>query len=331
MENSIDEVNINVSYIESLIKNYNGGEFETKINMILQLLSSDYNSTRVVKDGKVDGLQYEKSKKVSATSIYGPEKLEFSKFKKKVDEDYEGVMEFLKTTECDLKEWNFIINKELAAEHIEYVKRKNNYSKKTNIITPSKLMSIIISQNKITEVAMALNAFQYRFPLSLFRSDIFIKLSLDKLCELQKNKEREIKIAELQKIITSIEDQASLFLIKKESGKLKPSNILLEILTGRDFPHQLIKIYKYKDGFFKEVYQDQTIDETDGLIISFSNFANLYLLCNSLLNNVQSNNCYDIQKTLINMSKSTEDARKTREIIRTKKNYWMSSDHYKSH
>lgn len=311
MSEIFHDTKMNIEYLKSIIENSVSTEFERKVNMILPLIMKNYNSTRTVRDGKVDGLLYEKSS-VSIISIYGPQKLDFNNFKQKVDEDYHGVIEFLKQTDCKLKKWFFIINKELSAEYIEYIKKKNNYSDNTYLITPTILISMIINQNKIPEVAMTLNEFRFQLPLEILRPDYFLQVALDKLCELKKEENREQILADLRSIIASIVLQTSPVEESHESR-----NILLNSLAEKDvadffiplfiyrkivsetlIPINLRKLYLYEDGVFNQVKLSELDFQDSPLLICYKNLLPLYRLCNVLSEEVYSYRKYNIERAL---------------------------------
>jgi hypothetical protein len=300
MENNM----LKIQFIQKCIESSYRFTFENVSNFILRLVLNDYYSTRSVNDGKVDGLVFDSNVKRSFYSIYGPKKHDWKKTgKAKVDEDADGIKEFLKRHQVELKKWYFVINRELSGDEVEYIKMKFDDPIKVDIITPSKFIELIVKKDVVIETARFLNLLNYDVPLTDLQPYAFIKHVFLLLTKM-KTWSKEEQLKEMDQIIDAIVDLAYLDIEDKPriNQKLRFMH-MLQFYTR--IPKKKLKSFAYIDGTFVELSELQeevfSKSEHNYFVLTPNNLVLIYSIIKKLQFSLKQNNTYRIDSVLNDM------------------------------
>ncbi|CEG25678.1 hypothetical protein [Bacillus sp. B-jedd] len=295
---------IKISFIQSCIENSYDFTFENISNFILRLVHVNYYPTRSVHDNKVDGLYYNSLNKRTFFSMYAPKKHDWKKKDKtKVDNDVEGIKEFLIRHELELKKWYFVINRELSGDEIEYIKTKFDDPNKVDIITPSKFIELIVKKDVVTETARFLNLINYNVPLTDLQPHAFLKHVLHSLVEMKTWGKEEI-LKRLEHITDAIVD---LTYVDNEEKIRESKNFMFRhmIRAYTRIPKKKRKSFAYYDGVFIELSHLQEAEfaktKDKHYILTPYDLWFLYRIVKRLRTLVIQNNQYSIEVVLNEM------------------------------
>lgn len=321
----MEKIRVYLPYIEKILSSKTSLEFESIVTFILDMSETSFNPTRQSRDGGVDSVKYEGNREMTFYSIYGPNTFNWKlNGKKKVDEDANSVKKILEEhPDKELKAWKFIVNCELSAEQILYIRSKFNNPNLVKIITPKSLIGTIAMEDKyVLAVNRYLGAADYDEPadvldLNLSSSLKYLLKQISNLEKLEDEKEVKEKIDTIiEKIIQislnelDIDKKEDYFSFNKEyfnideiisdATKIKSSQITHFLyIKGTFIDLNSIELKESVEINKKELSEVYSHPNKNFIVFTPQDFLPVYEMCTYLKSQIEnSNNNFKISKNI---------------------------------
>ncbi|PEC46382.1 hypothetical protein [Bacillus sp. AFS096315] len=301
----MDSQGFGIMHSSIILKNLqgmSGFNFEEHARFLLMLTTPNFVPTRLRKDGGIDGMirkQVQKEKQIQILidiySMYGKESSTTKPDISKIKGDFNKAIDYASKKGYTFKQWNLVINFELDTTLLNHLTDCcDEQGVIFNQITPTKLLSMVHSKERLFEAACFFNAVE--MPPMLKYSDLsYHKLAERALLDLtNKNK----SITEKFKMLSEINST-----ILKFSFIDKKANILYytsEIGRQTRIHESFCADYKFIEGQFlpsepREGFQFPFYkNDENNYVISIKNLNPIYKLCLHLQKQLESTGDYNV-------------------------------------